>query len=303
MFQFLASVAIVLACAAPLAAQAGTWTDLGAGLAGTHGTPVATGTGSLVGGTTVGVSLAGALENVSAWLVIGLAEPSLPFKGGTLVPSVDVLLSLSTDGAGDSQLQASWPWGLPFGLSIAFQWWVADPAGPAGYAASNGLRATTPLAPVPGSLPANWISGGDCDNDPLVQVHMYDENTFILRQSMCTDFEGPFMYLFFGKERVYMLDTGAGGIPIRETVNGIIAAWEAAHGLDVQLVVGHTHSHGDHIAGDSQFIGQPETTVVGTSTSAVINFYGFANWPADAVTLDLGGRVFCSCSPTAWSSR
>jgi glyoxylase-like metal-dependent hydrolase (beta-lactamase superfamily II) len=289
MFHRIVAAVILFACAAPLAAQ-GTWTDLGNGLAGTHGTPALTGSGTLVGGTPVSLSLTGALENSTSYLVIGLSEVNASFKGGVLVPAADVIVALPTAGDGTAQLAASWPWGLPFGASLTFQSWVVDPAGPVGYASSNALRATTPVLPVIGTFPADWINGSDCANDPLIQVHAYDANTYILRQSMCTNFEGPFMYLFFGNSKAYLMDTGAGGIPIAATVNQIVADWEAANGLDVELIVGHTHAHGDHTAGDSQFTGQPQTTVVGTGTGAVIGYYGFSDWPNDQVVLDLGGR-------------
>ena len=100
------------------------------------------------------------------------------------------------------------------------------------------------------------------------------------------------MYLLFGQDKVLLLDTGAGGIPIHDTVQAIIDAWLAAHGqASIQLVVAHTHGHGDHVAGDAQFTGQPNTTVVGTSQAAVADFFGITNWPNDSVTYDLGGRI------------
>jgi glyoxylase-like metal-dependent hydrolase (beta-lactamase superfamily II) len=281
---------LLLAGVVPLSAQVGGFTDLGSALAGTHGPPALLGSGTLVGGTPMTLTLSGALENATSYLVVGLSEVDLPFKGGVLIPAADVILALPTAADGTAQVAVAWPWGLPFGANLTFQSWISDPAGPAGFAASNALRATMPAAPVPGTFPADWINGSDCAGDPPIQVHAYDSNTFILRQSMCADFEGPFMYLFFGTQRAYLMDTGAGGVPIAATVNEIVANWEAANGLDVELLVGHTHSHGDHIAGDSQFFGNPETTVIGTSVAAVTGAYGFTNWPLDTVVLDLGGR-------------
>lgn len=60
----------------------------------------------------------------------------------------------------------------------------------------------------PGSLPAHWINGTDCNAEPLLQVHTYNEDLFILRQSLCTNLEAPFIYLIFGENRVLMQDTG-----------------------------------------------------------------------------------------------
>lgn len=144
-----------------------------------------------------------------------------------------------------------------------------------------------------GTLDVDWINGGpNCGTEPLIQVHQYNANTYILRQSLCTNFEGPFIYLLFGEDKVLMQDTGAGGIPIAATVYGIIDDWLAAHRRPfIELIVTHSHSHGDHIAGDGQFVGQPNTTVVGTSVSAVIDFFGINDWPNETVTYALGGRT------------
>ena len=153
-----------------------------------------------------------------------------------------------------------------------------------------------PLAPVatPGQFPT-WINGADCATEPKIQIYGYDPDTYILRQSMCTDYEGNFLYLLFGQNKVLLEDTGATAnppIPLQSTVKRIIDRWLANHGMSsIPLVVAHSHSHGDHIAGDNQFIGQPNTTVVGTSVSAVQTFFGITSWPTQLVTYDLGGRI------------
>jgi len=147
--------------------------------------------------------------------------------------------------------------------------------------------------PEPGSFPERWISGGpECGTEPAIQVHAYNPDFFILRQSLCTSFEAPFMYLIFGREKVLMLDTGAGKITIQETVAGVIQSWLASSGLSsIELVVVHSHGHGDHTAGDPQFTGQPNTTLVAANVPALQSFFGITNWPTDIVTYDLGGRI------------
>lgn len=144
-----------------------------------------------------------------------------------------------------------------------------------------------------GTFPATWISGDPaCGSEPQLQVHAYNPDFYIVRQSLCTDFEAPFVYLIFGQQRALLLDTGAGNVPIGATIRAIRDAWLASHGqASIQLVVAHLHSHGDHVAGDSQFVGQPNTTVVGTSLAAVQSFFGFSAWPTQTVTYDLGGRA------------
>jgi len=103
------------------------WVDLGNGLAGTYGIPQLELTGPLTGGSVVSVSLTNALENSTAWFVLGFSLLNAPLKGGVLVPAVDVL-----------------PGGVPPGTTTWYQTWVEDAAGPVGFAASNGVSGTTP---------------------------------------------------------------------------------------------------------------------------------------------------------------
>jgi hypothetical protein len=77
--------------------------------------------------------------------VIGLSTLHAPFKGGVMVPELDVLITgLVTNGSGSLVLSATWPSGLPSTVTAYYQYWIADPAGPAGFAASNALSGTTP---------------------------------------------------------------------------------------------------------------------------------------------------------------
>lgn len=143
-----------------------------------------------------------------------------------------------------------------------------------------------------GTFPDTWIAGANCGTEPQFQVHAYNPDFYIVRQSICTNFEAPFLYLIFGSQKAILFDTGAGGVPVGNKIREIRDAWLAAHGMSsIQLVVAHLHAHGDHTAGDSQFIGQPNTTVVGTSQTAVRNFFGITTWPTQVVSYDLGGRV------------
>jgi glyoxylase-like metal-dependent hydrolase (beta-lactamase superfamily II) len=155
------------------------------------------------------------------------------------------------------------------------------------------ITAWSQTCPIPGVFPAVWNRGAsNCgvNPPPPIQVHQFNADTYILRQSKCSNFEGPFMYLLFGQDKVLLQDTGAGGIAIRTAVMGVINQWLAAHNqASIQLIVSHTHGHGDHVAGDSQFINQPNTTVVGTSQAAVAAFFGINTWPTQIVPYDLGG--------------
>jgi hypothetical protein len=121
------------------------WSALGHALPGTAGTPTLTGTGPLASGspTTLEVEHGKPLSLVT--LVVGFAQANAPFKGGTLVPSPDLLVAgLSTDIGGTSSLAFPWPTGLPSGFALYYQAWISDAAGPKGFAATNGLRSITP---------------------------------------------------------------------------------------------------------------------------------------------------------------
>jgi len=148
---------------------------------------------------------------------------------------------------------------------------------------------------VPGMFPTSWIHGAaQCvpQPQPLIQVHRYNADTYILRQSKCTNYEAPFIYLLFGEDKVLMQDTGASNVPLFNTVQTVINQWLAENRQQsIQLVVTHSHGHGDHAFNDSQFNGQPNAVVVGTSQTAVRNFFGISAWPTQIVQYDLGGRT------------
>lgn len=144
-----------------------------------------------------------------------------------------------------------------------------------------------------GVLPDRWqVSGPECPPDPHFQVHEYNPDLVILRESGCSNYEKPFLYLIFGKARVLMLDTGAGRTDVASVVQGVISAWLTRNGRDAMpLVVAHTHAHGDHISGDAQLQRLPATTVVGLTPAAVQAFFGFKGWPEEIVAFDLGDRT------------
>ncbi|RKY16445.1 MAG: hypothetical protein DRQ55_17985 [Planctomycetota bacterium] len=122
-----------------------TWEDLGHALAGSNGLPHITGTGDLSPLSGVSLMLTNALPNGSAWLIMGSANISAPFKGGVQVPSPEILLGpLSVRPSGDLPLAAHWPAGMPGDVTTYMQYWIPDAGGPYGYAASNALAATTP---------------------------------------------------------------------------------------------------------------------------------------------------------------
>jgi glyoxylase-like metal-dependent hydrolase (beta-lactamase superfamily II) len=123
-------------------------------------------------------------------------------------------------------------------------------------------------------------------------IHQYNPNFYILRQSGCTDYEKPFLYLIFGADKAMLWDTGSRNARVREAVDRLIERWLKANSrAGIPLVVVHSHKHGDHIAGDKQFADRPDTTLVQPDVASVKTFFGFGNWPEEIRTFDLGGRV------------
>jgi hydroxyacylglutathione hydrolase len=150
--------------------------------------------------------------------------------------------------------------------------------------------------PASGSLDVRWIHGSKSrrrKTDPLWQVHRYRDDTVILRQSKDATFEAPFTFLLLGDERALLLDTGAlDDDRLRSTVDDLIADWLRTHPRPgYQLVVAHSHGHGDHVAGDPSFADRPDTVVVGRSAQDVQAFFGFTSWPDQVVEYDLGQRA------------
>jgi hypothetical protein len=121
------------------------WGYLGGAIAGTAGTPLLAGSGDLIGGQPVTLTLSAAKALTPVTLIIGLSILDAPFKSGVLVPNPTFLIfGLPTNAHGTLALSTTWPSGLPSGFTFYTQYWIPDAAGPAGFAASNGLSGTTP---------------------------------------------------------------------------------------------------------------------------------------------------------------
>jgi glyoxylase-like metal-dependent hydrolase (beta-lactamase superfamily II) len=163
-----------------------------------------------------------------------------------------------------------------------------------------------------GNLDVNWIHGSPAakyNTDPDIQVHAYDEHTYVLRQNKAVHYEAPFMFLLFGNSKAVLLDTGATAeprfFPLRRTVDEIIDGWLARHPHPVSygLLVLHTHAHGDHIAADGQFTDRPNTVVIDAKRDAAWAYFGFTGEPGSGepgtvAEVDLGGRILdCLATP------
>jgi hydroxyacylglutathione hydrolase len=146
----------------------------------------------------------------------------------------------------------------------------------------------------PGVLPKSWMSGGPkCMEMPAWQVHEYNPNCFILRQSGCIHYEKPFLYLIFGRDTALLEDTGAGEIDTASVVMDLVKKWAKRNNKTgpVPLIVVHSHSHGDHTAGDAGFKSLPNVQLVTASVPELEKAFGIKTWPTDIVPIDLGGRI------------
>jgi hydroxyacylglutathione hydrolase len=149
--------------------------------------------------------------------------------------------------------------------------------------------------PVQGSLEVRWDEGaancGATSHEPL-QVHVYDPQTFILRQNLCTSFEGNFLYLLVRSEKALLIDTGAVAdstqMPLAKKVFELLPDKDNAK---IPLFVVHTHGHLDHRDGDPQFAAFPSVKVVPADLEAVRAFFAFANWPDGVAQVELGDRT------------
>jgi glyoxylase-like metal-dependent hydrolase (beta-lactamase superfamily II) len=145
----------------------------------------------------------------------------------------------------------------------------------------------------PGTLPLSWRTGGPtCGDAPEWEIHAYNPDLYILRENGCVNYEKPFLYLFFGSEKALLIDTGAGETHVAAAVSGVIDEWAARnHKPPPPLIVGHSHSHDDHIAGDAQFRARANTSVVPLAVDATMKAFDIPRWPDGLGTIDLGGRV------------
>jgi glyoxylase-like metal-dependent hydrolase (beta-lactamase superfamily II) len=145
----------------------------------------------------------------------------------------------------------------------------------------------------PGVLPKIWRTAGPkCAEVPRWQVHEYNANFYILRESGCTHYEKPFLYLIFGRERVLLEDTGAGQVDTATVVMDLVAQWSRRNNkTSMPLLVVHSHAHGDHVAGDAQFKDLPHVKLVPATVPELQKAFGLAKWPNDTAEIDLGSRI------------
>jgi glyoxylase-like metal-dependent hydrolase (beta-lactamase superfamily II)/DNA-binding beta-propeller fold protein YncE len=142
-----------------------------------------------------------------------------------------------------------------------------------------------------------WIHGSaDCkqNTDPPIQVVQCNSNTWILRQNKCLNYEAPFVFVLCGETNALLIDTGATedsvSFPLHHVIDSLMHKFYLERYSKIELVVAHTHAHGDHHAADSQFVGKPRVKVVGLRLSEVKSFFKISDWPIQIQKFDLGKR-------------
>jgi len=121
--------------------------QLGFALAGAGGEMPLELTGDLLGGDSVGLSVANAPADAPALLLMSPFAGFVPALGGTVVPDPSQLSTLArfdTSASGTLDLAGTWPAGLPVGFTLHVQVWVPDATAPAGWAATQGWKAIQP---------------------------------------------------------------------------------------------------------------------------------------------------------------
>jgi glyoxylase-like metal-dependent hydrolase (beta-lactamase superfamily II) len=144
-----------------------------------------------------------------------------------------------------------------------------------------------------GLLPAAWTTGGpNCLEVPDWQIHEYNPSFYMLRESGCTNYEKPFLYLIFGSDRAMLVDTGAGASDAARVVQSLIAKWATRNKRDtIPLMITHSHAHGDHVSGDKGFNGASGVTLVAAAVPDLQKAFEIDNWPDQIGSIDLGQRV------------
>jgi hypothetical protein len=121
------------------------WLNLGGGIPGTLGLPVIKLTGSLEP-EPVRLEIANCPPSSSVFLLLSIDQVSLRFKGGVIHPNPapENITATPLDADGELSTIGLWPPGVPPGTQFWAQVWFTDPGALKGFAASDGIQATSP---------------------------------------------------------------------------------------------------------------------------------------------------------------
>jgi glyoxylase-like metal-dependent hydrolase (beta-lactamase superfamily II) len=145
-----------------------------------------------------------------------------------------------------------------------------------------------------GVLPPRWTPAiTDCPGAPPFFAHDYNATFIILRQSGCTNFEKPFLYLLLGSSKALLVDTGAPGADASGIVTDLVRrhSERQQRSTPLPLVVIHSHGHSDHTAADQAFSRKSDVRVIDARPEALAEFFTISRWPDEIAHYDLGDRL------------
>jgi hydroxyacylglutathione hydrolase len=164
--------------------------------------------------------------------------------------------------------------------------------------ASTASAQSDPKSLTPGTFPDSWeTTPENCAQKPEFQIHAYNDDFYILRQSRCISIQKPFLYLIFGEGRAILVDTGGvWDLPdhsdIVNTVLGLVDEWKEANSKsEYMLFAAHTHTDAGHVGGDRFLKNLDGVTLMSLGVKAISRYYGIENWPNSTGSFDLGDRV------------
>jgi len=163
-----------------------------------------------------------------------------------------------------------------------------------GFAAMSSPQAQSPTSSSfeRGVLPPSWTDQSpDCEHAPAFRLHEYNPTFVILRQSGCTHFEKPFLYLLLGSKEALLIDAGAPGADVSKIVGELLRRKSPHESKPLPLLVIHSHGHSDHTAGDTALRGRLATRVIDAQPQAIMQFFKLKNWPGEIAHYDLGDRL------------
>jgi hypothetical protein len=101
--------------------------------------------GAFAGGSPTSILASGLEPSTTAYLVIGFSQLLQPFKGGTLIPSPELVIEFPTFFGGPLPVgDFLWPEGVSSGSEVIMQLWAQDSGSPFGLSSSSGKRIITP---------------------------------------------------------------------------------------------------------------------------------------------------------------
>ena len=152
------------------------------------------------------------------------------------------------------------------------------------------------IAPPPaletGVLPASWaVVGSDCVSGRHFRAHEYNATFIIIRQSGCTNYEKPFLYLLIGTDEALLLDTGASrGQPpaVDRRPHARAALPRAAARCRCSSCTRTAMATMSRVM--RAFLARPNTRLIQAQPAAIAQFFGLT-WPTGTAQYDLGNRV------------